>query len=100
MKKSLKIAVAGIGVGVVSLAGVGLASAHGSGDSETRSEITDRVAAILGVDSAELGSAFDQARDEVRTEMVNWHPADADLACPALHRGGQRCGGDLRRPVA
>ena len=71
MKKSLKIAVAGIGVGVVSLAGVGLASAHGPGDSETRSEITDRVAAILGVDTAELGSAFDQARDEVRTEKMD-----------------------------
>ena len=71
MKKSLKIAVAGIGVGVVSLAGVGLASAHGPGDSETRSEITDRVAAILGVDSAELGSAFEQARDEVRTEKMD-----------------------------
>ena len=71
MKKSLKIAVAGIGVGVVSLAGAGLASAHGPGDSGTRSEITDRVAAILGVDSAELGNAFDQARDGVRTEKMD-----------------------------
>ena len=71
MKKHLKILVAGFGVGVVSLAGVGLASAHGPGDSETRSEITDRVAAILGVDTAELGSAFDQARGEVRTEKMD-----------------------------
>ena len=71
MKKNLKILVAGFGVGVVSLAGVGLASAHGPGDSETRSEITDRVAAILGVDSADLGSAFDQARGEVRTEKMD-----------------------------
>lgn len=71
MKKNLKILVAGFGVGVVSLAGVGLASAHGPGDSETRSEITDRVAAILGVDSADLGTAFDQARGEVRTEKMD-----------------------------
>lgn len=71
MKKSMKIVMAGVGVGVVSLAGAGLASAHGPGDGETRSEITDRVAAILGVDSADLGNAFDLARDEVRSEKVD-----------------------------
>ena len=71
MKKTFKIAVAGAGVGVISLAGAGLASAHGPGDSETRSEITDRVATILGVDSAELSDAFSTARDEVRTEQMD-----------------------------
>ncbi len=71
MKKNMKIVMAGIGIGVVSLAGAGLASAHGPGDGEVRSEITDRVAAILGVDSADLGSAFDQARDEVRSEKMD-----------------------------
>ena len=63
MKKSLKIAVAGIGVGVVSLAGTGLASAHGPGDSETRSEITDRGGALPGCEGAEPGNAFEQDRE-------------------------------------
>ncbi len=74
MKKTLKIAVAGIGVGVVSLAGAGLASAHtpGGGEAgEMRQEITDRVAEILGIDATDLGDAFEQARDEARTQEMD-----------------------------
>lgn len=71
MKQSLKIAVAGVGVGMVSLAGAGLASAHSPGDSEARDEITNRVAEILGVDAANLGDAMEQAREEHRSEEMD-----------------------------
>jgi hypothetical protein len=62
MKQSLKIAVAGVGVGMVSLAG---------GDSEARDEITNRVAEILGVDAANLGDAMEQAREEHRSDEMD-----------------------------
>ena len=71
MKKTLRIAVAGVGVGVVSLAGVGLASAHTPGDSERQDEIQDRVAEILGVDATDLDSALDQAREEYRDAKMD-----------------------------
>ncbi|MBT4073881.1 MAG: hypothetical protein HOC77_00320 [Chloroflexi bacterium] len=71
MKKTLKIAVAGVGVGVVSLAGAGLASAHSSGDGERQDEIQDRVAEILGVDATDHGSALDQAREESRDAAMD-----------------------------
>ena len=71
MKQSLKIAVAGVGVGMVSLAGAGLASAHSPGDSEARDEITNRVAEILGVDAANLGDAMEQAREEHRSDEMD-----------------------------
>jgi hypothetical protein len=71
MKQSLKIAVAGVGVGMVSLAGAGLASAHSPGDSEAREEITDRVAEILGVDATSLGDAMQQAQEEHRSEEMD-----------------------------
>ncbi|MDP6823039.1 MAG: hypothetical protein QF554_07075 [Dehalococcoidia bacterium] len=71
MKNTIKIAVAGIGVGVVSLAGAGLASAHSPGDGETRDEITNRVAEILGIDATELGDAMEQAREEHRTAEMD-----------------------------
>lgn len=71
MKKTLKIAVAGVGVGVVSLAGAGLASAHTPGDSERQDEIQDRVAEILGVDVTDLGDALDQAREEYKDAKMD-----------------------------
>lgn len=73
MKQTLKIAVAGVGVGVVSLAGVGLASAHGPGgdNGEARDEIQDRVAEILEIDATELGDALQQAREEHRTAEMD-----------------------------
>ena len=73
MKQTLKIAVAGVGVGVVSLAGVGLASAHGPGDnnSEVRDEIQNRVAEILEIDATDLGDALQQAREEHKTAEMD-----------------------------
>jgi len=72
MKQTLKIAVAGVGVGVVSLAGVGLASAYGPGDNgEGRDEVQSRVAEILGIDVTELGDAFQQAGEEHRTAEMD-----------------------------
>jgi hypothetical protein len=72
MKQTLKIAVAGVGVGVVSLAGVGFASAHGPGDSgEGRDEVQNRVAEILGIDVTDLGDALQQAREEHRTAEMD-----------------------------
>lgn len=73
MKQTLKIAVAGVGVGVVSLAGVGFASAHGPGDNngEVRDEIQSRVAEILDIDAADLGDALQQAREEHRTTEMD-----------------------------
>ena len=69
MKQTLKIAVAGVGVGVVSLAGVGLASAHGpsGSNSEIRSEIQNRVAEILEIDATDLGDALQKAGKEHKT---------------------------------
>ena len=69
MKQTLKLAVAGVGVGVVSLAGVGLASAHGPSGSnnEMRSEIQNRVAKILEIDVTELGYALQKAGKEHKT---------------------------------
>ncbi len=73
MKQTLKIAVAGVGVGVVSLAGVGLASAHtpGGDNGEGRDEIQNRVAEILGIDVTDLGDALQQAREEHRTAEID-----------------------------
>jgi len=69
MKQTLKIAVAGLGVGVVSLAGVGLASAHGpsGNNSEVRDEIQNRVAEILEIDATDLGDALQKAGKEHKT---------------------------------
>jgi hypothetical protein len=72
MKQTLKIAVAGVGVGVVSLAGVGLASAYGPGDNgEGRDEVQSRVAEILGIDVTELSDAFQQAGEAHRTAEMD-----------------------------
>jgi len=72
MKQTLKIAVAGVGVGVVSLAGVGLASAHSPGDNgEGRDEVQNRVAEILGIDVTDLGDALQQAREEHRSAEMD-----------------------------
>jgi len=73
MKQTLKIAVAGVGVGVVSLAGVGLASAHGPGgnNNEVRDEIQNRVAEILEIDATDLGNALQQAREEHKTAEMD-----------------------------
>ena len=73
MKQTLKIAVAGVGVGVVSLAGVGLASAHGFNDnnSEVRAEIQNRVAEILEIDATDLVDALQKAGKEHKTAERN-----------------------------
>lgn len=71
MKKTFKMVVAGFGVGVVSLAGVGLASAHFPSGDDRKDSILSRVAEILDVDSNGLNSAFEQARDEYRDAKLD-----------------------------